>query len=50
MAQGPTKFGKKKDVFGTLTFSGTEIEVKLLHADQEVQKYSIDHGNWRISF
>ncbi|HET7793440.1 MAG TPA: alkaline phosphatase D family protein [Rhizobacter sp.] len=49
MAQGPTVFGKKKEVFGTLDFSDTAIAVTLFHEGQPVERYAIDRNSWKIS-
>jgi len=50
MAQGPTGFfGKKRNVFGTLTFGGSHIEARLIHEGAVWAHYTIDRSAWTIS-
>jgi alkaline phosphatase D len=49
MAQGPTMFGKRKEVFGTLDFSAEAVTVQLFHAGEVAEHYSIDRESWKIA-
>lgn len=50
MAQGPTGFfGKKRNVFGTLTFGDSRIEAALFHGSERLARYAIDRDSWAIT-
>lgn len=49
MAQGPTIFGKKREVFGTLAVGADALKVELVHAGEVAERYTIDRESWKIT-